>query len=184
MVPSGLSPGAVMEAGRSVSLQEGALSTLEKAAGSGVPVHVVSVSWEGNIIRYVSHLMHNASRRYFFLFAKPLDHLVLDAAAILCSSTSHCVTLVVTLVPRRGALGMPEEAVKVHANSLQLNEDAGASTDNGCTGGTTQEIQCAEDKRSVLAKLLQGSATKADEGISVFIGDSATDLLALLQAGY
>ena len=94
---------------------------------------------------------------------------------------NHCVIMVD--VPRRGALGMPEEAVRVHANSLQLNKAEGASADEGCTGGTTQEVQCAADKRSVLATLLEGCASKADEGISVFIGDSATDLLALLQAG-
>eukprot|EP00873_Tetraselmis_striata_P014891 jgi/Tetstr1/435155/TSEL_002612.t1 len=124
----GLDPAAVAGAAGQVELQPGAVGALHAAAAADVDLHVLSVSWSGNLIR--------------------------------------------------AALGLSEAQLGIHANTLDLRDDG------LCSGATSREIQCADDKTAAFQQLLASEAAAlSEEGrLSVYLGDSATDLGALLEA--
>eukprot|EP00873_Tetraselmis_striata_P012772 jgi/Tetstr1/433036/TSEL_022373.t1 len=78
----------------------------------------------------------------------------------------------------RVALGLSEAQLGIHANTLDLRDDG------LCSGATSREIQCADDKTAAFQQLLASEAAAlSEEGrLSVYLGDSATDLGALLEA--
>ncbi|GMH40121.1 hypothetical protein BSKO_08025 [Bryopsis sp. KO-2023] len=79
----------------------------------------------------------------------------------------------------RGETKMDENVIHVHANELMYK-------DGVSTGEIKRSLECADDKGRVFDELLLDEATSRGEqrGKSVYIGDSPTDLLALLAADF
>jgi hydroxymethylpyrimidine/phosphomethylpyrimidine kinase/phosphoserine phosphatase len=149
---AGVPRGALADTGAGVAMRPGCLEVLRQAVDAGVPTAVVSVNWSADMV------------------CAALAQRGLPAAA----------------APGAGGAGAgadgappPPGAVAVYANELEFFGDAS-------TGEIRRRCECAADKGRIFDDLLLGLAAEGapvlGAGASVYVGDSMTDLSALLSA--
>lgn len=149
----------VVAAGKAVALRPGCRSALQRLLASGVPTHLVSVNWSA---AYVASA----------LGLPLLPHPSLPTATVTAGSSDSAA-----------AAGSRDSLIV--ANELEVG--AGGIT----TGRITRAVQGARDKGAAFEALAArvGAARGTDHqqqaaASTVFIGDSTSDLAALLKVQF
>jgi hypothetical protein len=150
---------------KGMALREGCREVLLRAKAAGMPLHVLSVNWAAE---YVASTL-----------GVPLDVLT-DTSALGApggepANGSHT---------QQGGEGGGDPASLLICNQLELGPDGRT------TGGLVRRVQCARDKGEVFTALLQrhglhpaqhsDPASHSSRQLSVYVGDSTSDLPALL----
>lgn len=156
---AGVKKGLLTEAGKKITMQQGCLDLLQKAVALGVPTCVVSVNWSGELVSAAL-----SQQGLPVVLADPMT----TGAAIGGGAELQ---------------SPPLGTVMVYCNELEYFGERS-------TGNIKRKCECASDKGRLFDDLL---LTLAAEGgcdfetaetptYTAFIGDSMTDLSALISA--
>ena len=183
---SGLKKGALAECGRKIHIKPGCIDVLKCAVHAGVPTAVVSVNWSSELIQAslqnyglkVSVATGHGGVAQGVEGNIPLPGTVLVYANELEYSNKEERKE----EERKEEKGKEEKKGKGYIESLNQLRDNEEEISNG---NILRRCECAADKGRIFDDILLSIAADAlynERGISVYIGDSLTDLPALISA--
>lgn len=170
---AGIKRGTMSDVGARVAMRPGCLKFLHHAVHTGIPTAIVSVNWSAELVAAALQQHSSASSQ------ESEYHLPGGAVKLISGGFE-------TDIPTPGT-------VHVYANDLEYFGESS-------TGGIRRRCECAVDKGRLFEDLLLGVAvaevkpevetetvenvrgSSVPRGLSVYIGDSMTDLSALISA--
>ena len=149
---SGIKRGILSQVGNHVEMRPGCLTLLRNAVDAGIPTAIVSVNWSGEMVTAA---------------------LTKEGLPVVMAGGGGGARAA-------GVEGAPPPvgAIVVYCNELEYYGDES-------TGGMKRRCECARDKGRIFDDLLLGMAAEGQNeegGVAVYIGDSMTDIPALISA--